>query len=220
LRLATSSAKLGIFERDIRQDRTIWVNDRMYEIFRRSAQDEPLSKALFFRKYDVRAFSSDEINWWDETEACLEHAQREIRTFSYLMHPPTLQTDKLVASIGQFIAGFADRIGLDIKMGLSPQARSVVIPDATRAPSRHSGGTGQRASSRRGFKSSRQWPGRRWTSTLIISDDGRGFQGEQSAGVGRGIRGMQDRTRRWGGELRIRTGPKGTTVHVVWPVHR
>ena len=65
--------------------------------------------------------SSDEINWWDETEACLEQAQREIRTFSYLMHPPTLQTDKLVASIGQFIAGFADRTGLDIKMGLSPQ---------------------------------------------------------------------------------------------------
>src|SRR6476469_7195350 len=39
----------------------------------------------------------------------------------WLSHPPTLQTDKLVASIGQFIAGFADRTGLDIKMGLSPQ---------------------------------------------------------------------------------------------------
>src|SRR5262249_35137779 len=62
LRLATSSANLGVFERDIRQDRTLWVNERMYEIFGRSAQDGPLSKASFFREYlhpgDVRAFEA------------------------------------------------------------------------------------------------------------------------------------------------------------------
>jgi PAS domain S-box-containing protein len=39
LRLATSSANLGVFERDIRQDRTVWVNERMYEIFGRSTED-------------------------------------------------------------------------------------------------------------------------------------------------------------------------------------
>ncbi len=334
LRLATSSAMLGIFERDIRQDRTIWVNDRMYEIFRRSAQDEPLSKARFVREYlhcdDVRAFeaatnqametggglhttcrirlktgeerwlqidgtyerselgeplrlvgvaaditerkileqravelserlinvqeeerqriaqelhdstaqhlvaaslnlfalrpkvglTSDEINRWDETEACLEQAQREIRTFSYLMHPPTLQTDKLVASIGQFIAGFADRTGLDIEMGLSPQLDQLsfqmqrtllrVTQEALANVHRHAAASRVRVNGR-------VVAGR---VHLIISDDGRGFQGEQSAGVGRGIRGMQDRTHHWGGELRIRTGPKGTTVHVMWPVHR
>ena len=334
LRLATSSAKLGIFERDVREDRTIWVNDRMYEIFRRSAQDEPLTKALFFREYlhcdDVRAFeaatnqametggglhttcrirlktgeerwlqidgtyersdlgeplrlvgvaaditkrkileqraadlserlinvqeeerqriaqelhdstaqhlvaaslnlmtlrpkvglTSDEINRWDETEACLREAQREIRTFSYLMHPPSLQADKLVASIGQFIGGFADRTGLDIKMRLSRQLDQLsfqmqrtllrVAQEALANVHRHAGASRVRVNG--------QVVAER--VHLIIADDGRGFQSEQSASVGRGLRGMQDRTYHWGGELRIRSGPKGTRVHVMWPVHR
>jgi PAS domain S-box-containing protein len=62
LRQATSSAKLSIFGRGVREDRSVWVNERMYEIFRRSAQDGPLSKVRFFREYlhcdDVRAFAA------------------------------------------------------------------------------------------------------------------------------------------------------------------
>jgi PAS domain S-box-containing protein len=333
LRLATSSAKLGIFERDVREDRSVWVNERMYEIFRRSAQDGPLSKARFFREYlhsdDVRAFeaatnraetggglhttcrirlktgeerwlqidgtyersdlgeplrlvgvtaditerkileqraaelserlinvqeeerqriaqelhdstaqhlvaaslnlmtlrpkvglTSDEISRWGETEACLHEAQKEIRTFGYLMHPPTLQSDKLVASIGQFICGFADRTGLDIKMRLSPQLDELsfqmqrtllrIAQEALANVHRHAGALRVRVNGRVVAE----------RVHLVIADDGRGFQSEQGAGGGRGIRGMQDRTYAWGGELRIRTGPQGTRVHVMWPVRR
>jgi len=46
---------------------------------------------------------------------------------------------------------------------------------------------------------------------LIISDNGHGIQGKQETGSGRGIRSMQDRTYRWDGELRIRSGSTGTT---------
>src|SRR5262245_58410175 len=42
LRVATSAASLGVFERDLKADRTVWLNDRMYEIFGRSRVDGPL----------------------------------------------------------------------------------------------------------------------------------------------------------------------------------
>jgi signal transduction histidine kinase len=56
----------------------------------------------------------------------------------------------------------------------------------------------------------------------IIRDNGRGclLQGEQSAACGRGISGMRDRTHRWGGDLRIRSGSKGTKVHATWSARR
>ena len=36
LRIATDGAGLGMFERDIKADRTVWVNARMFEIFGRT----------------------------------------------------------------------------------------------------------------------------------------------------------------------------------------
>jgi signal transduction histidine kinase len=53
---------------------------------------------------------------------------------------------------------------------------------------------------------------------LIISDDGRGLESKNDAIVGRGVRGMEDRTSQWRGRLRIRSGLKGTKVHAMWPV--
>jgi len=334
LRLATSSANLGVFERDIMQDRTLWVNERMYEIFGRSAQDGPLSKALFFREYlhpgDAQAFeaatikavetgsglhttcrirlktgeerwlqidgtyelsdlgeplrligvaaditerkmleqraadlserlinvqeeerqhiaqelhdsttqhlvavnlnlatlrpkaglTSDEIRRWDETEACLQEAQNKIRTFSYLMHPPALKADKLVASMEQFISGFSNRTRIDVEVRLSPQLDRLpfemqrtllrIAQEALANVHRH-------AAASRVHIGGRVVAGR---VHLIISDNGQGMQGKQEPGSSRGIRGMQDRTYRWCGELRIRSGSKGTIIHATWPMRQ
>jgi two-component system, NarL family, sensor kinase len=129
------------------------------------------------------------------------------------MHPPTLQSDKLVASIGQLIGGFADRTGLEIKMRLNPQLDELsfqmqrtllgIAQEARANVHRHAGALRVRVNGRVVAE----------RVHLFIADDGRGLQGEQGAGGGRGIRGMQDRTCAWGGELR--TGPQGTMVHVM-----
>jgi PAS domain S-box-containing protein len=329
LRLAASSAKLGIYERDIREDRTVWVNERMYEIFGRSAQDGPLTRAVFFRDYlhpdDVRTFNaainravqtgadlhvtcrirlttgeerwlqidgtyersdsgeplrligvaaditerkileqradelsdrlinvqeeerqriaqelhdsttqhlvavtlnlatlrpkagltSDEIIRWHETEACLQEAISELRTFSYLMHPPTLQADKLIASIERYIKGFSDRTKIEVRTRLNPKLDELpyemqrtflrIAQEALANVHRHA-------------QASQVCVGARFIADrvhLIVSDDGQGLRAQQS---GRGIRGMQDRARRWGGDLRIRSGSDGTMVHAIWPV--
>jgi PAS domain S-box-containing protein len=60
LRVAVSGAALGIFEQDVKADRTIWINDRMYEIFGRTRADGSLSKREFVENYlhpdDANAF--------------------------------------------------------------------------------------------------------------------------------------------------------------------
>jgi PAS domain S-box-containing protein len=62
LLLATASAKLGVYERDVQADRTVWLNDRMYEIFGRSRRDGPLTRQHFIDHYlhpdDVPAFEA------------------------------------------------------------------------------------------------------------------------------------------------------------------
>ncbi|MFL9458983.1 ATP-binding protein [Tolypothrix bouteillei VB521301_2] len=45
LDLATTAARLGVFEWDVQTDRTIWENQRMYEIFGHTLEDGTLSKA-------------------------------------------------------------------------------------------------------------------------------------------------------------------------------
>src|SRR6185503_21197329 len=49
------------------------------------------------------SLGSDEVNLWNEVEASMTEALKELRTFSYLMHPPTLQADGLRATIRQYI---------------------------------------------------------------------------------------------------------------------
>ena len=40
LRVAVNAAALGVFERDVKADRTVWINDRMFEIFGRTRQTD------------------------------------------------------------------------------------------------------------------------------------------------------------------------------------
>ena len=49
LQIATSGAALGVFERDVKADRTVWVNDRMYEIFGRTRADGSSDQAAVRR---------------------------------------------------------------------------------------------------------------------------------------------------------------------------
>jgi len=51
LRLASSAAKLGVFEWSAVEDRPFWENDRMYEIFGRARKDGAINKAEFYESY-------------------------------------------------------------------------------------------------------------------------------------------------------------------------
>ncbi len=51
LRLASMAAGLGVFERNMKEDRTVWENERMYAIFAHGRADGALSRAEFVENY-------------------------------------------------------------------------------------------------------------------------------------------------------------------------
>jgi PAS domain S-box-containing protein len=51
LSLASWAAELGVFEWDVQADRTVWENERMYEIFGHTHADGALSKAQLIERY-------------------------------------------------------------------------------------------------------------------------------------------------------------------------
>jgi signal transduction histidine kinase len=57
------------------------------------------------------------------------------------------------------------------------------------------------------------------TAVLSVQDDGRGFDVSAAAGAGIGLRSIRERVDAFGGELRIESGARGTTVRVELPLY-
>ena len=57
----------------------------------------------------------------DDTDASIDQAQREIRAFTYLLHPQNLLTDGLKITIEQFVGGFAARTSLKTSLEIAPE---------------------------------------------------------------------------------------------------
>jgi PAS domain S-box-containing protein len=152
----------------------------------------------------------------------LDEAQREIRTFSYLLHPPQLDRDGLAATLRDFVLGFARRAGLvartridtaidDVETGIR-KATLRIVQEALANVRRH-------AQASRVTVEVRVKDG---VLRMRIADDGRGIPTSHSADprprLGVGIPGMQARVRQFGGELGIATGSRGTTIRAVIPL--
>jgi PAS domain S-box-containing protein len=160
----------------------------------------------------------------DEIEGSLKEAAKELRAFTYLLHPPELQREGLSATLGRYIQGFGTRTGLKIKLKscgtvdrLSLQRQQTllrIVQEALTNVYRH-------ASARRVSVTFR-CVGKRLR--LVISDDGQGT--EETSGhengkpfrLGIGIPGMMARMQQFGGDLDIHSGPSGTSVHATMPL--
>jgi PAS domain S-box-containing protein len=162
---------------------------------------------------------------WDALEDSLGEAMKELRTFSYLMHPPVLHAQGLYLSLQHYIDGFADRSGLVTKLTANHKwdkfpvrlQRPVfrIVQEALANAYRHASASQVSVELRRigGLLH------------VIVTDDGRGiernFERRQhpSRPPGVGIRGIRMRLNRLGGRLRIsRPRAGGTRIHAVLPV--
>jgi len=335
LQIATSGAALGVFERDLKTDRTVWVNDRMYEIFGRTRADGSLTRQQFVEDYlhpdDVSAFEAalkDAIHtggqlraicriyqksgvqrwlqidgkyeYWDtgepsrlvgvvaditerkaleqearelserlivlqeeerqritqelhdstaqqlvaaslnlmtlrtkvdpgsaaavlcdEVEASMQTALKELRTFSYLMHPLALQADGLRLTIRQYLDGYVEHAGLTVRFRSNPKFDELplemqrtlfrIVQEALANVHRH-------ASASHVSVELRCIAGQ---LHLMVSDNGHGIRSEvqerSQLHPGIGLLGIRTRARRFGGDLRVRTGTRGTSLHVAMP---
>jgi PAS domain S-box-containing protein len=159
-----------------------------------------------------------------ECKALADRCVREVRTLSYVLHPPILDEAGLEDAIRDYVNGFTKRSGIQVGLELptrlgrmTPEVELTlfrVVQEALTNIQRHSGS--QQAKIRIHRSSD---------ITLEISDHGRGaslsaLRGKEEAPfeLGVGIRSMRERVRLIGGQLHIDSTSHGTTVRVTIPL--
>jgi signal transduction histidine kinase len=160
----------------------------------------------------------------------IDTGQQEIRTLSYLLHPPLLDEVGLGAALAWYSDGFEKRTGISTRITDSRQLRrrhaprraaSIeeetilfrVVQEALTNVYRHA-----QASAVQVELSSSQMADGQPAITVTVADNGRGLvAAEQHSGVG--LLGMRERLRLVGGSLAVisRSG-EGTTIRATCPV--
>jgi len=160
-----------------------------------------------------------------ETTTLAEESLQEIRTVSYVLHPPTLHGGGLVAALGAYIEGFVKRTGIEVTLGA--ESRNIELPAEVQTALfrivQESLANIIRHSKSRTARINLTENGR--DMLLQVQDDGVGISSEildeasgQIKSLGVGIPGMRTRLRQLGGKLRIESGERGTTVTASVPI--
>ncbi len=154
-----------------------------------------------------------------------EQCSREIRTLSYLLHPPLVDEAGLAPALRWYTAGFAQRSGIEVHVDVSPEFGRLpseveltlyrIVQEALTNIHLHSGSKTARICLERQPNE----------IVLTVADEGHGFPsaalgiaGPESADIGVGIPGMRERLRQLGGRLHIQTGSRGTTLTAYLPL--
>ncbi len=158
-----------------------------------------------------------------EIEAIVQQLHREIRTTSYLLHPPLLDECGLGSAVRMYVEGLAERsdvaITLDVaeSVGRLPSDMELAIfrlvQECLTNIHRHSGSNTALIRVVREAQSVR----------IEVRDQGKGISPErlleiQSHGAGVGIRGIRERIRQLHGEMKIESNASGTSVIVSIPI--
>ena len=160
----------------------------------------------------------------EKARALLQQMSREIRTLSYLLHPPLLDELGLVSALREYVHGFSERSGIETQLVLPqlfsrmPQFVEIalfrVVQESLTNIQRHSGS---------GSATIRllETPS---SVMLEIIDFGRGMKlplnglsQPNVAHLGVGIPGMRERMAQLGGTLDIESSSSGTTVRATIP---
>ncbi|MGB6898917.1 MAG: PAS domain-containing protein [Candidatus Acidiferrum sp.] len=168
---------------------------------------------------DSKRALTESLAWSKEVAA-------EIRTLSYLLHPPLLDELGLSSAVKWYLAGFTSRTGIQMEMEI-PSDIQRLSPDAEVAIFRvlqesltnvHRYAESPKAVVRMDVTADE--------IRLEIQDFGKGVQSSRAnspngsvARLGVGIQGMTERMRQLGGKLEITSSPnKGTLVAATIPV--
>ena len=159
----------------------------------------------------------------EEGEALVRELSQEIRTMSYLLHPPLLDECGVSEALLWYIHGLRERSGLDVTLTISEDFGRVsrdlelaifrIIQECLTNIHRHSGSKVARIRLARN---------ERYIS-VEVEDKGKGISAQklveiQMQGTGVGIRGMRERVLQFGGELKIQSEGRGARVSMTVPV--
>jgi PAS domain S-box-containing protein len=154
-----------------------------------------------------------------------EQSMQEIRTLSYLLHPPFLDETGLLAALRWYVAGYAERSGVSVDLDLPEDLERLpmdtetalfrVVQESLINIHRHAGSRTARIRLRSDAES----------LVLEIADSGHGMPAAAlthirggGGGAGVGIAAMSERLERLGGRLDIESSDQGTTVRARLPL--
>jgi signal transduction histidine kinase len=162
----------------------------------------------------------------NDTRSLVDEMSRQLRTMSYLLHPPLLDEAGLASAVRWYVEGFATRSSVQVslelpsELGRLPQQMEItifrLIQESLTNIHRHSGSKTALIRLTRDAQSVR----------LEIADQGSGFTphapasepSDRRSRPGVGILGMKERVRRFGGTLEFLSGSNGTTVQARLPI--
>ena len=158
-----------------------------------------------------------------EIEGVVQQLQREIRTTSYLLHPPLLDECGLSSALNMYIEGLAERSDVAITLDVDDNVARLpgdmelaifrLVQECLTNIHRHSGSkTALIRVAREGE-----------IVRIEVRDHGKGIPPERLAGIqshgsGVGIRGIRERIRQFHGEMKIESNDSGTSVIVSIPM--
>jgi PAS domain S-box-containing protein len=157
--------------------------------------------------------------------ALAEQCSRQVRSMSYLLHPPLLDELGLASALQNFVEGFSERAGMPVELSIESEIGRLhtelettlfrIVQEALSNIHRHSGS-----------RTARVRLARNGTEILLdVSDEGCGIpaglldgSGSHVARLGVGIPGMRERARQLGGRFEIRSDTGGTSISVALPI--
>jgi len=161
----------------------------------------------------------------EEVEKLVAALNQEIRTTSYLLHPPLLDEIGLAGALHWYVQGLTSRSNLEIRLEISEDFDRLasemelaifrIVQEALTNIHRHSrskDGTISVVKNEAGI-------------SVEIQDHGNGISPEklieiQSGGSGVGLRGLRERVRQLHGNISIRSDSSGTRISAHFPISK
>ena len=161
---------------------------------------------------------------WIEVDQLMQRCIAEVRTLSYLLHPPTMDAAGFVSATRWFVEGYGQRSGVKVTLdtpedfGRLPDAIELalfrVLQEALANVHRHSGASEAHVLVRQNNNQ----------VVLEVRDNGRGLPedilrqfDDTGVGTGVGLGGIRERARELGGKLTLQSDSSGTLLSIVIP---
>jgi signal transduction histidine kinase len=161
----------------------------------------------------------------EQIQETVQQLHREIRTASYLLHPPLLDENGLSSAVSWYVQGLQERSGLEVNLEISKDFGRLsgemelvifrLVQECLTNIHRHSE---SKTATIRIARESNQ-------IILDIRDQGKGMSGVRLAQIqsglsGVGIRGMRERLTQFEGKVNIESDSSGTRVLAIIPIPR
>ncbi|MBV9573923.1 MAG: hypothetical protein JOY93_07685 [Acidobacteriales bacterium] len=176
---------------------------------------------------NLSILEKDAAHWNARTQKALADSVQlvktilqDLRTMSYLLHPPLLDEAGLELALRLFTEGFAERSNIPVSLEVAPNLGRLskeletaifrIVQECLTNIHRHSGSANARIQITRTHRE----------VCVEVRDQGKGMQAEagRPPRPGVGIPGMHERVRQLGGRLEIKSGTAGTVVMAIIPV--